>query len=55
MLRAQDEGDVSKEKNSKVLATYLMTSMSGLKTQIKAGATAEEVESITKIILSALK
>lgn len=55
ILRAQAEGDISEEKNSKVLATYLMTSMSGLKTQIKAGATADEVESITKIILSALK
>lgn len=52
--RAQTEGDIPETKNSKVLATYLMTSMSGLKTQIKAGATADEIKSITKIILSAL-
>jgi len=55
VLRAQAEGDLPETKNSKMLATYLMTSMSGLKTQIKAGATADEVKSITKIILSALK
>lgn len=55
VIRAQAEGDIPGAKNSKLLAAYLMTSMSGLKTQIKAGATAEEVKSITKIILSALK
>lgn len=55
VLRAQAEGDIPETKNSKVLATYLMTSMSGLKTQIKAGASAEEVKSITQIILSALE
>jgi TetR/AcrR family transcriptional repressor of nem operon len=55
ILRAQAEGDIPETIDSKVLATYLMSSMSGLKTQIKAGASADEVKSITKIILSTLK
>lgn len=36
--RAQQEGDISPERNSSMLATYLVSSMSGLKTMSKAGA-----------------
>ncbi len=54
VVRAQKEGNVSDDSDSKILAAYLVTSMSGLKTQVKAGMSADEVRSTTKIILSVL-
>ena len=54
ILRAQKEGSVSADKDAKALATYLMSSMSGLKTQVKAGASINEIKTITKVILSTL-
>jgi len=54
ILRAQQEGEVNKNRDSKVLATYLLSSMSGLKTQVKAGISVDEVRAITGVILSVL-
>lgn len=54
VIRAQEEGDINKGRDSKILASYLVTSMSGLKTQVKAGISADEVKAITGVILSAL-
>ncbi len=52
--RAQNEGDIPANKDARTLAIYLVSSMSGLKTQVKAGASAVDINSTAKIILSAL-
>ncbi len=53
--RAKEEGDIPPAKDSKVLAAHLVTSLSGLKTAVKAGADAHEVKAVTGLILSALE
>lgn len=52
--RAQAEGEIAPERDSRVLANYLVSSMSGLKTQAKAGADAETLKGIIAMILRAL-
>jgi len=54
ITRAIEEGDVPPEKDAKVLAAYLLSSMSGLKTQVKAGTSKRDIEAVTRVILSAL-
>lgn len=52
--RAQREGDIAADKNSDALAHYLVSSMSGLKTMVKAGAGEKMVKDIVQLILTAL-
>ena len=52
--RAQREGDIAAERDPAMLANYLVSSMSGLKTQAKAGADAETLKGIIVVVLSAL-
>ncbi|TAN52266.1 MAG: TetR/AcrR family transcriptional regulator [Methylococcaceae bacterium] len=52
--RAQQEGDIAADKDAAVLAHYLVSSMSGLKTMVKAGAGANTVKDIVRVILCAL-
>ncbi len=52
--RAQREGDIAPERDPQMLASYLVSSMSGLKTQAKAGADARMLKGIIAVILSAL-
>jgi TetR/AcrR family transcriptional repressor of nem operon len=52
--RAQREGDIAPERDARILASYLVSSMSGLKTQAKAGADAETLKGIIAVILRAL-
>ncbi|MFZ0790241.1 MAG: TetR/AcrR family transcriptional regulator [Chromatiaceae bacterium] len=52
--RAQREGRIAPERDARILASYLVSSMSGLKTQAKAGADAETLKGIIAVILKAL-
>lgn len=52
--RAQQEGDLSPNKNPRPLARYLLSSMNGLTTMIKAGAGATEVKEVSQVVLAAL-
>lgn len=53
--RAQEEGDISADENPYLLARYLVTSRSGLKTMAKAGATRRSLEEVIDVILKTLK
>jgi TetR/AcrR family transcriptional repressor of nem operon len=55
IVRAQEEGDISPEKDARILAKYVVASISGLKTMIKAGATAGEIEAIVAVVLQPLE
>ena len=55
ILRAQQEGDVPFEHNAESLALYLVSSMSGLRTQLKAGTSVEQADAIIDAVLRALK
>ncbi len=52
--RAQKEGDISPHKKPVPLARYLLSSLNGLTTTIKAGASPAEVKEVTQVVLSAL-
>jgi len=52
--RAQREGEISPERDVRQLANFLVSSMSGLKNQAKAGADAETLQGIIAVILKAL-
>ncbi len=52
--RAQREGDIAPERDAQTLANYLVSSMSGLKTQAKAGADAATLKGIIAVVLKAL-
>jgi TetR/AcrR family transcriptional repressor of nem operon len=52
--RAQREDDIAPERDARMLASYLVSSMSGLKIQAKAGADAETLKGIVSIVLGAL-
>lgn len=53
--QAQQEGEIPADKNTRALATYLVSSMSGLKNIVKAGADRETVRRIADIVLTALE
>ena len=50
--RAQREGDIPKRKQADALALYLFSSMSGLKTMVKAGADQAEVKRVIEVVLA---
>lgn len=52
--RAQREGDIPADRNAKALANYLVTVMTGLKTQAKAGADAKFLKGVVAVALQAL-
>lgn len=53
--RAQDEGDIPPERNASMLATYLVSSMSGLKTLSKAGADEQTLKGIIDLAMKAVQ
>ena len=53
--RAQQEGDIPPERNAEMLASYLVSSMSGLKTMSKAGAGEGTLKGIIELTLKALQ
>jgi len=52
--RAQTEGDIPRDKDPDALASYLVSSMGGLRNMVKAGANQKTLKEITKITLSTL-
>ena len=52
--RAQEEEDISKNKKPLPLARYLVSSMNGQMTMIKAGASPSEIKEVTQVVLTAL-
>ena len=52
--QAQDQGDISTDKDARTLATYLVSSMSGLRNMVKAGADRETITRIATVTLAAL-
>ncbi len=52
--RSQDQGEIPPERDPETLALYLVSSMSGIKTLVKAGLDDESAERIVGVILSAL-
>lgn len=53
--RAQAEGDIPADRDPALLADYLVTNMSGLRTLTKAGASAAAIRRIAGVTLSALR
>ena len=52
--RGQREGDITTQVDAEPLASYLMSSMGGLKTVVKGGADEQKVKDIVDIIMRAL-
>lgn len=52
--RAQEEGEIPKERDARTLANYLVSSMSGLKAQSKAGADPKTLKGIIATIMKTL-
>lgn len=53
--RAQQEGEIPSGRNAAMLASYLVSSMSGLKTMSKAGAGEDTLRGIIELTLKALQ
>lgn len=52
--QGQQQGDIPVDKNRHELANYLVSSMSGLKNMVKAGANTKSIKQTADIVLSAL-
>lgn len=52
--RSQGQGEIPPERDAETLALYLVSSMSGIKTMVKAGLNDQSAERIVGVILSAL-
>lgn len=52
--RAQREGAIRHDRNANLLADYLVTNMSGLRTMVKAGSTSKSLKSMVAVIMRAL-
>ncbi len=53
--RAQQEGDIPAHKNARILSRYLVSSMSGLKTIAKAGASQTVIKEIVRVVITAIE
>ena len=53
-IRGQEDGSVSNDKEATLLANYLVTSMSGLRTMVKAGTDIEVLRGIVAMVVSAM-
>ena len=52
--QGQQQGDIPADKNRHELANYLVSSMSGLKNMVKAGADSKRIKQTADIVLSVL-
>lgn len=52
--RAQHEGDISPEKDAEALARYIVSTISGLKTMVKAGFSPKAVDEVAEVAMGAL-
>lgn len=55
IVRAQEEGDISRSRSADVLANYMVTAVSGLKTMVKAGLSPAAIEKVAEMMLDALQ
>ena len=55
VVAAQENNEIAPNKDPKVLAQYLLTTMSGLKTMVKAGTSANTIRAIANFALKTLK
>ncbi|HFE45525.1 MAG TPA: TetR/AcrR family transcriptional regulator [Nannocystis exedens] len=51
---AQEEGEIGQEHDARVLATYLLSSLSGLRNMVKAGVDRQSIDSIAELVWRAL-
>lgn len=54
VARAQAEGDISPERDAEVPAHYVVTTVSGLKTMVKAGLAPAVIEAVAEVALDAV-
>lgn len=52
---AQEQGEIRRDADPETLAGYLLTTMAGLRTMVKAGLPANEIEQIVEVALKALQ
>ena len=52
---AQVDGEIDAKANTEALADYLVTTVIGLKTQVKAGASSKQIRSIAELSVAALQ
>jgi len=52
---AQEQGEIHRDADPEMLARYLLTTMAGLRTMVKAGLPADEIEQIVEVALKALR
>ncbi len=55
ILRGQREGDITPDEDAETLASFLISSLGGIKTVVKGGADEKRTNEIVRIILRALK
>lgn len=53
--RAQKEGSISAEKDPNLLGRYLLSSLSGLRTLVKAGNSHNSIAGVVTVIMASLK
>lgn len=53
--KAQEQGEIPASANPDVLAHYLLTTMAGLRTMVKAGLPADELEKVVALAVQALR
>ncbi|MCB1928918.1 MAG: TetR/AcrR family transcriptional regulator [Rhodocyclaceae bacterium] len=53
--RAQQQGEIPSSADPEVLAHYLVTTMAGLRTMVKAGLPADELEKVVVLAVQALR
>ena len=52
--RGQEDGSIRSDKESTLLANYLVTNMSGLRTMVKAGTNLEVLRGVVAMVMSAM-
>lgn len=52
---AQERGEISREADPEVLGRYLLTTMAGLRTMVKAGLPADQLDEVIEVAMSALR
>lgn len=55
VLRAQEEGEIAPNRNPDALAHYVVSTVSGLKTMVKAGLSPVMIEEVAEVALDALR
>lgn len=55
VVRAQEEGDIAPDRKAAALADYMVTTVSGMKTLVKAGLPRSAIEEIAEVAIGALR